>query len=111
MADMLPSWGAHLMHWFWRGSIAVVISVFTSVVVNWVSHRWISAMGAVPNAYEVGLSLARRIIPALAAVCVYGILTFCYGPESNDRETHCRKCGYILRGISEPRCSECGERI
>ena len=26
-------------------------------------------------------------------------------------ETHCRRCGYILRGISEPRCPECGERI
>jgi len=28
-----------------------------------------------------------------------------------DDETRCRKCGYILRGISEPRCPECGERI
>lgn len=28
-----------------------------------------------------------------------------------DKETHCRACGYILRGLSEPRCSECGERI
>ena len=28
-----------------------------------------------------------------------------------DHETRCRKCGYILRGIPEPRCSECGERI
>ena len=27
------------------------------------------------------------------------------------RETVCRKCGCILRGISEPRCPECGERI
>lgn len=27
------------------------------------------------------------------------------------RETRCRKCGYILRGITEPRCPECGERI
>jgi rubrerythrin len=26
-------------------------------------------------------------------------------------ETRCRKCGCILRGISEPRCPECGERI
>ncbi len=26
-------------------------------------------------------------------------------------ETTCRKCGYILRGIREPRCPECGERI
>ncbi len=29
----------------------------------------------------------------------------------HDRETRCRKCGYILRGLAEPRCSECGERI
>ncbi|MHC4442524.1 MAG: hypothetical protein ACYTF1_24085 [Planctomycetota bacterium] len=28
-----------------------------------------------------------------------------------DGETRCRKCQYILRGISEPRCPECGERI
>jgi hypothetical protein len=26
-------------------------------------------------------------------------------------ETRCRKCNYILRGISEPRCPECGEKI
>lgn len=28
-----------------------------------------------------------------------------------DDETRCRKCRHILRGISEPRCPECGERI
>lgn len=28
-----------------------------------------------------------------------------------DNETRCRKCRYILRGITEPRCPECGERI
>jgi len=30
---------------------------------------------------------------------------------TDDGETRCRKCGYILRGIPEPRCSECGEII
>jgi len=25
--------------------------------------------------------------------------------------TRCRKCGYILKGITEPRCPECGEKI
>ncbi len=43
---------------------------------------------------------------------IYGVLTFLYGYESSrDKETRCRECGYILRGILEPRCSECGERI
>jgi hypothetical protein len=28
-----------------------------------------------------------------------------------DPETRCRKCGYIFRGLTEPRCPECGERI
>ena len=32
-------------------------------------------------------------------------------PRTGADETRCRKCGYILRGISEPRCPECGERI
>lgn len=33
------------------------------------------------------------------------------GNAPSDGETRCRKCGYILRGITEPRCPECGERI
>ncbi len=28
-----------------------------------------------------------------------------------DSETRCRACGHILRGLSEPRCPECGEHI
>lgn len=28
-----------------------------------------------------------------------------------DIETRCRKCKHILRGVSEPRCPECGEAI
>lgn len=28
-----------------------------------------------------------------------------------DGNTRCGRCGYILRGLVEPRCSECGNRI
>lgn len=31
--------------------------------------------------------------------------------QTGGAETRCRKCRYILRGITEPRCPECGERI
>ena len=32
-------------------------------------------------------------------------------PLAPDGHTRCGKCGYILKGLTEPRCSECGERI
>lgn len=33
------------------------------------------------------------------------------GARIRDRATRCRQCGHILRGLSEPRCPECGEAI
>ena len=32
-------------------------------------------------------------------------------PRQPDDECRCRKCKYILRGMTEPRCPECGEQI
>ncbi len=53
------------------------------------------------------------IIPfTLFPVAIYGTLTRrYYRDRPHVGETTCRKCGYILRGIREPICSECGEQI
>ncbi len=57
------------------------------------------------------------IAPGMIIVLVFFLammVTFFYlsrNRSKRDNETRCRKCGYILKGISEPRCSECGERI
>ncbi len=32
-------------------------------------------------------------------------------PPYSDGYTHCGKCGYILKGLTEPRCPECGQAI
>ena len=48
---------------------------------------------------------------ALPALAIYGYLTERYRRGRPDAETRCRRCGYILRGITEPRCPECGEAI
>lgn len=32
-------------------------------------------------------------------------------PPPSDGHTHCGKCGYILNGLTEPRCPECGQAI
>jgi hypothetical protein len=56
--------------------------------------------------------LLGAILLVMVAFFVYGLLCLCPDIKSpSDGETRCRKCGYILRGISEPRCPECGERI
>lgn len=60
--------------------------------------------------YTLLLCLRLALSPAIAL----GVFLFLSGiprHEIADRETRCRKCGYILRGISEARCPECGERI
>jgi hypothetical protein len=33
------------------------------------------------------------------------------GGRDADDLPHCRRCDHILRGLSEPRCPECGEPI
>ena len=32
-------------------------------------------------------------------------------PFQHDGHTYCGHCGYILKGITEPHCSECGQAI
>ena len=100
------------MHWFWRAVIAVGAGLLCYGLC------WLVMMGIwkLPQNFRplqvvitVGSVASLVIIP----VVIYGILTRRFHPKKHflDGETRCRKCGYILRGITEPRCSECGERI
>lgn len=56
---------------------------------------------------DVFLSCA---ITLSVAACLGWVLLW-LSESRGDDETRCRKCRHILRGISEPRCPECGERI
>ena len=99
------------MHWFWRAAIAAGVSCLASLVI------------ALPISGLVQAGLRRHAPIAMVnitGIVLYSLVTACLalvvysgtgrkGPE--DGETRCRKCGYILRGITEPRCPECGERI
>jgi hypothetical protein len=49
-------------------------------------------------------------LPTLVAVSAYAWLTVRYGTVLQD-QPRCRKCGYLLRGLSRPQCPECGEHI
>jgi hypothetical protein len=91
------------MHWFWRGLIAAAsIGFFFGLVAGRNYPKDI-----------LGIGLPVFALAALSLL-FYGFLTALL-PSANsellDSETRCRKCGYLLRGITEPRCPECGERI
>jgi hypothetical protein len=61
-----------------------------------------------------GPALMLTVLLLATPPMLVGILTFAlfrYRHEWNDGHLHCLKCGYILKGLSEPRCPECGERI
>ena len=90
------------MHWFWRaagasafGTLVLLIGVaFTSVL--FLGHNW----------------LLFFILVALVPLGSHFVAVLMYhDPVEKNYETRCRKCQYILRGITEPRCPECGERI
>ncbi len=118
--------GKARLHWFWRGAIAVVIGAvlpawLMGVDVGPISDVFIGIQRAVLRILSritkepTILWAAKRLMIVMPCVVTtligYGLLTRYFGPMPGHNETRCRKCGYILRGITEPRCPECGERI
>jgi hypothetical protein len=108
------------LHWFWRGAIAVVLGTATArlllipmeVLGREVARRLISGRLIDSGiAYRIEEDVIFFLPGAIMAVVAYGILTVLFRRTACDAETRCRQCSYILRGITEPRCPECGERI
>jgi hypothetical protein len=108
------------MHWFWRASIAIAVGGIygaLSVTVFGDIHEMVAdfirdeLFGNSGLGTGIGVSVGWFIPLFCLVLTVYALLTRIWGPTPYDRETRCRKCHYILRGITEPRCPECGERI
>ncbi len=57
------------------------------------------------NELEVACALTFSLAACLGWLLVW--LSW----RREDNETRCRKCHYILRGLTAPRCPECGEPI
>ena len=102
------------MHWFWRATIAILAGVLWMVAYG-ISMEYFFVRIYHPITHSSVFITASIIYQlGLACICiiVYGLLTRrYYKSRLHVDETRCRKCGYILRGITEPRCPECGEKI
>ena len=99
------------MHWFWRATIAVGTGLLCYGLCCLVMREiWRLPQNIPP--VQVMIAVCTMASLLIIPVVVYGSLTRkYYRSHPHLDETRCRKCGYILRGIPEPRCSECGERI
>ncbi len=102
------------MHWFWRAAIAIVagtvsgFAIYTGVI----QFHFGRPASGIPFFIDWAVAmLGLVIVPQIVAIRAYLALTRRFDPPRRTDESYCRKCGYILRGITEPRCSECGERI
>lgn len=73
-------------------------------------HSWFVHLG-IHGFWHLGYTLGTVFPASLLAVLTYAALTRRLGHPVFDGYARCRRCNYILRGLSKPRCTECGERI
>src|SRR5688572_6847417 len=95
--------GAHLMRSTTRQIHCAVTgflgSLLVFVPVTWVGSKFLQLNEFSVVALNAPFWFAMYVVSAVQCV------------HKADGQTHCRSCDYILRGIPEPRCPECGERI
>ena len=88
-----------------RAWLRIIVSVIVGGIASVVFLPALDALVFIVG--RAGFFIFILVGPTATAVLVY-VLTPS-GPK--DGHTRCGKCGYILKGLTEPRCSECGERI
>ena len=103
------------MHWFWRGATAAVaggLLAFLATCLAWVPISLRLLQFRIDEVYS-GFAFVLVPITVYTAISlkVYHTLTCEWAEAFPDNELRCRKCQYILRGLTKPRCPECGEAI
>ena len=108
------------LHWFWRGLIVTLLGVALFAALVLVAGRFmperclasgINAVIRLPGIVVDIISVSMVYTSVTVAVCLAVYARLSRDPARESGELHCRRCDHILRGISEPRCPECGERI
>jgi hypothetical protein len=99
------------LHWFWRGGIAWLVGLGGILLLVLAANLLIPSRGATRRGGYIIIASTAFLATPLPGMVAYVLLTRRFGPPPPDGELHCRKCGHILRGLSEPRCPECGEAI
>lgn len=81
-----------------RGPLAAALNALFQVLVEFLY----------PDVARYTLVCLLALIPGVVSLAVFARLT---PRRRSDGMIHCLRCDYVLKGLSEPRCPECGERI
>ncbi len=96
-----------------RTWLRIIVSVIVGGIAGYALY-WAGWLLFLQPASLYSLSVARlfAFVGFLAPPVIATVLAHVLTPKKRlDGYTRCGKCGYILKGLTEPRCSECGERI
>lgn len=86
--------------------VCVVGPRFTGLIITALTPM-LGAQGA-----AFALVILGATFPVLLTVGVFtAVDRYTRARRDGELETRCRKCRHILRGLTEPRCPECGEPI
>ena len=85
---------------------ATVAGSVSGALVLFLVTVWMQPMTSALVLAMIGGGLVVTSLTAVGAFHVLGARS-----SRQDGHTYCGHCGYILKGITEPRCPECGERI
>ena len=104
------------MHWLWRVLITWIAGVASAVIgfliYGQTVYQIIGFYESFPFNYNLAVSVllvfAHGFVPTLVGIGVYHWLS---APRWDSDHTRCGPCGYILNGLTEPRCPECGSVI
>ena len=97
------------MHWLQRAGKATIWGILVCSALVALTFAIGSTIGGEPSpAMAIIIWLTFVLIPSHFATA-YAFHRL--GDGVSDGETRCRKCNYILRGLTEPRSPECGEAI
>lgn len=100
-----------LSHWWYYDNIRSAFTATREALgFGYYVHR-------IDTPHRVTLQIHRVWFPAVIAVSVFGaypsfVILSAIARYIHRRRRHgCRKCGYTLVGLSEPRCPECGSDV
>ena len=111
---------------FWAATLSTLVFAAALFVIWYLAHGWMPSYAGLLReplnrfyatiAAAFGPNVADFVDGFLLTTPAFliGLLAYCVLRRrtlSDKEHLHCLKCGYILKGLSEPRCPECGERI